>query len=835
MGKSLVIAEKPSVAADLSRALGKFERNGDYFENESTIISSAIGHLVEICAPEGVEPKRGKWNLENLPVLPHEFALRPIEKTETRFNLLKRLIKSKEVTELINACDAGREGELIFRNLTRITGTNKPVKRLWLQSMTPQAIRDAFTRLRSDEEMRPLADAATSRSESDWLVGINSTRALTAFNSRIGGFQKTTAGRVQTPTLAILVEREEKIRGFQPRPYFEVHGDFGVSAGSYRGRWFDEKFKRNGDDDARAERIWDREKADAIKAKCEGKTGIVEEEKKPATQAPPLLYDLTTLQREANSRFSFSARRTLQIAQALYEKHKALTYPRTDSRYLPEDHLATARNVLGSFADSTLAAHATKALSNGWVRPSKRIFDNAKVSDHFAIVPTGQAPKSLDDAEQKIFDMVARRFIAVFYPAAQFEVTTRITRVEGEAFKTDGRIIVDPGWLAVYGREAEGSGENDKAITAVRAGESAQTQAIEIKENITKPPARYSEATLLSAMEGAGKLIDDEELREAMSEKGLGTPATRASIIEGLIFEGYIDRQGRDLIALAKGISLITLLRNLHAEVLCKPELTGEWESKLKQMERGKLGRDEFMQQIRGLTNDLVAKVKSFTGTEIQGDYQPLEVKCPKCSGGPFKEDYRTFECASCGLRVWKKLADREFEREEVKTLLSEGRVGPLSGFRSKMGRTFDAVVTIGEVENEEKGGKEWRVTFEFDKPASGEGAKADLDNAPVIGEATGGVVKETDNAFIFVPTDVKAKPVRMGKTILQKEIPPAQALKLFREGKTDLIPKFISKKGRPFSAFLKLEGNKVGFEFEPREKKAPAKKAAKAPAAAAE
>ncbi|MGC3988273.1 MAG: DNA topoisomerase [Chthoniobacteraceae bacterium] len=422
-----------------------------------------------------------------------------------------------------------------------------------------------------------------------------------------------------------------------------------------------------------------------------------------------------------------------------------------------------------------------------------------------------------------------------FTRPAQFEVTTRITRVEGEAFKTDGRIIVDPGWLAVYGREAEGSGESDKAITAVRAGETAQTQAIEVKENVTKPPARYSEATLLSAMEGAGKLIDDEELREAMSEKGLGTPATRASIIEGLIFEGYIDRQGRDLIAMAKGISLITLLRNLHAEVLTKPELTGEWESKLKQMERGKLGRDEFMQQIRGLTNDLVAKVKSFTGTDIQGDYQPLEVKCPKCAGGPFKEDYRTFECASCGLRVWKKLADREFEREEVKTLLSEGRVGPLSGFRSKMGRTFDAVVTIGEVENEEKGGKEWRVTFEFDKPASSEGAKADLENAPVLGEANGGVVKETDSAFIFVPTDAKAKPVRMGKTILQKEIPAAQALKLFREGKTDLIPKFISKKGRPFSAFLKLEGNKVGFEFEPRAKKekAPAKKPAKAAATA--
>jgi DNA topoisomerase-3 len=831
MGKRLVIAEKPSVAADLARALGKFERNGDYFENETTIISSAIGHLVEICAPEGVEVKRGKWNLENLPVLPHEFALRPIEKTETRFNLLKRLIKKKEVSELVNACDAGREGELIFRNLARISGTTKPIKRLWLQSMTPQSIRDAYANLRSDEEMRPLADAATSRSESDWLVGINSTRALTAFNSRIGGFQKTTAGRVQTPTLAILVEREEKIRAFQPRPYFEVFGDFGVTAGSYRGRWFDEKFKKAGEEDARAERIWDLAKAETIKAKCDGKPGVVTEEKKPTSQAAPQLYDLTTLQREANSRFSFSARRTLQIAQALYERHKVLTYPRTDSRYLPEDHLETAKGVLASIADQKLAPLGEKALKNGWVRPNKRVFNNAKVSDHFAIVPTGTDPKSLDEAEQKLFDMVMRRFIAVFYPPAEFEVTTRITIVEEEKFKTDGKIIVKPGWMEVYGRQAEAESESDKTIVPIETNERVQTLLIEIKENVTKPAPRYTEATLLSAMEGAGKFVEDEELREAMSEKGLGTPATRASIIEGLIYEGYIDRQGRDLIAMAKGISLITLLRNLHAEVLCKPELTGEWESKLKQMERGKLGRAEFMEQIRGLTQDLVAKVKTFTGTEIQGDYQPLEVTCPKCGSSPFNEDYRTFECANCGLRVWKKLADREFEREEVKTLLGTGRVGPLSGFRSKMGRTFDAAVTIGEVENEEKGAKEWRVTFEFDKPAGSEGAAADLEAAPVIGEANGGVVKETAAAFIFVPADAKAKPVRMGKTILQKEIPVAQALKLFREGKTDLLPKFISKKGRPFSAYLKLEGDKVGFEFEPRAKKekAPAKKTAKA------
>src|SRR5213080_1564876 len=408
MSKSLVIAEKPSVARDLARVLGKFKHEKDFFENDQYVISSAIGHLVEMVPPEGAEVKRGKWNIENLPVLPDHFDLIPKEKTKSRLQVLKRLIKRPDVTEIINACDAGREGELIFRNTLRWTGAKKPTRRLWLQSMTPEAIRVGFEHLRSEREMQPLADAATSRAESDWLVGINATRALTSFNSRSGGFQKTAAGRVQTPTLAILAGREEKIRSFKPRSYFEVHADFGVKAGSYRGRWFDENFKSDGDEDARAERLWSREKAAEIEAKCADKTGEITEEKKSATQASPLLYDLTTLQREANGRFSLSARRTLQIAQALYEKHKALTYPRTDSRYLPEDHVATAKRVMGSFEDRSLSGHAEKALQQGYVHPNKRIFNNAKVSDHFAIVPTGTVPHGLSETEQKIYDLVAR-------------------------------------------------------------------------------------------------------------------------------------------------------------------------------------------------------------------------------------------------------------------------------------------------------------------------------------------------------------------------------------------------------------------------------------------
>ncbi len=402
MSKALVIAEKPSVAADIARALGRLERKDDAFENDQYVISSAVGHLVELALPSEMDKKRGKWTFAALPVIPDEFELRPIESNEDRFKMLKRLLKRADVTEIINACDAGREGELIFRMIVKLAGVNKPVRRLWLQSMTPDAIRTAFQNLRSDEEMVPLAKAAFSRAESDWLVGINGTRAMTAFNSKAGGFQLTPVGRVQTPTLAILVEREKKIRAFKSRTYFEVFGDFGVKAGTYRGRWLDETFRKGADEDARAERLWDREKADAIRDKCLGKTGVVTEEKKPASQAPPLLFDLTSLQRDANGRFGFSARRTLQVAQQLYEKHKVLTYPRTDSRHLPEDYLATVRRTMGSFADPVLAGHADKALATtGCGRPRK-----------FSITPRfpTTTPSSRPARPRKIWTKRSRKF-----------------------------------------------------------------------------------------------------------------------------------------------------------------------------------------------------------------------------------------------------------------------------------------------------------------------------------------------------------------------------------------------------------------------------------------
>ncbi len=835
MSKILVIAEKPSVAGDLAKALGKFKKEKGYYEGDSMVISHTVGHLLEIQEPDSFKVVRGKWSLENLPVLPTHFDLIPREKAQDQLRILKKLLARKDVSEVVNACDAGREGELIFRYVAQHFKNQKPVKRLWLQSMTADAIRQGFATLRDDAEMIPLGEAATCRSESDWLVGINGSRAMTAFYKELlGGFQVTPVGRVQTPTLAILVEREEKIRNFKARPYFEIHGTFAVAAGTYPGKWFDEDFKKSDDEDAKSERLWDRVKADEIQTKCQGKTGTVSEERKPTTQAPPLLYDLTTLQREANGRFGFSAKRTLQLAQSLYERHKVLTYPRTDSRYLPSDNLPIAKKVLAGL-DEPLATHARKALANDWVKPTPRIFNNAKVSDHHAIIPTGASPDKLDEYEMKLYDLVARRFIAVFYPPAKFEVTKRITTIEGEKFKTDGKILREPGWLEVYGKLA--AGEDDDSLVPVKEGEPAAAESIEVKELETKPPARYNEATLLSAMEGAGKLIEDEELREAMSQRGLGTPATRAAIIEGLLTQEYIRREGRELAASAKGMKLITALREIKIDALSSPELTGEWEHKLKEMEAGRFKRDAFMEEIRTLVANVIAKIKDASGhvnsETMRGNFHDLPTKCPRCgSTAGFKESFKAYDCKNqeCKLVVWKTVSSRELEPTEVTTLLETGSVGPIKGFKSKMGRPFEAKLALSE-------GTEWKTTFDFgdggirsNEPFNKEAATLIVEQCPVCEK---GGIYEAGIAYACEHGlgPEKKCAFRMGKMILQREISPDDVRKICTEGKTNLLTKFISKKGRPFNAFLVLDkkSGKVGFEFEERKPKAPKKGAAKA------
>src|SRR5205085_2745583 len=649
MAKKLIIAEKPSVAADIARALGGFTRKSDFFESSDYVLSSAVGHLLELVVPDEYDVKRGKWSFRNLPVIPPRFALAPLEKSAQRLNLLLRLMKRKDVSALVNACDAGREGELIFRSIVQHAHSKKPIERLWLQSMTQQSIRDGFSRLRHDKDLLPLADAAKSRSEADWLVGINGTRAMTAFNSKEGGFYLTTVGRVQTPTLAILVEREERIRSFVSRDYWEVKARFAAKAGEYPGRWFDAKFKKDDDTERKPERIWEIARANEIVEACRGKVGIASEETKPTTQLSPLLYDLTSLQREANGRFGFPARMTLSLAQALYEKHKVLTYPRTDSRALPEDYLPTVKESLKALGDTdAFAPFARQILKQGWVKPNKRIFDNTKISDHFAIIPTLQTPKQLNEAEQKLYDMVVRRFLAVFFPAAEFLQTTRITRVDEQHFKTEGRVLRNPGWLAVYGRAV---GEDAQNLPAIEPNEKVALLEVSEQANQTKPPPRYTEATLLSAMEGAGKLVEDDELRAAMEAKGLGTPATRAATIEGLIREEYVNRDGRELVPTPKAFSLLFALHMLHIVELASPERTGEWEHKLKLIEAGKLTREEFMDQISDLVRKVVTVIK--TGDIPDVVYATVPAPCPKC-GGVVQENYRKFQCQKCDFAIWK-------------------------------------------------------------------------------------------------------------------------------------------------------------------------------------
>jgi len=821
--KTLIIAEKPSVAADIAKALGRVKKEGDHFENDELVISSAVGHLVELFMPEDIDKKLKMWRLGSLPILPETFQLKPIEKTKAKFATLKKLLARKDVDQVVNACDAGREGELIFAYIYDAAGSKKPVKRMWMQSMTQNAIRTAWAALRDGEELAPLRDAARSRSEADWLIGINGTRAIT---SRMFGRTRgkvATVGRVQTPTLALVVERERLIRAFQPRSYWRLMATFGLASGeTYEGTYQRPQFKKGTDSDDRADRLWEEPLARQLLAEVEAglgaKAALVSEEKKRTTQIAPRLYDLTTLQREANNRYGLSATRTLQIAQALYEKHKVLTYPRTDSRALPEDYVSVMFSLLPSLPGD-LGTFGARAVESGWVRPYKRIFNNAEVSDHFAIVPTGEDARHLDDMEAKVFDLVARRTVAAFYPAAEHDVTTRTSTVAGHGFKTEGKVLAVPGWLEVYNRDQTAK-DILPAITAAdvdAAGRpAADANEARLDAEQTKPPAHYTEATLLSAMETAGKLVDDEELAEAMKEKGLGTPATRASTIEHLIREKYLERDRRDLLCTAKAEQLIDFLGALGVEPLTKPALTGEWEHRLKQMEGRKLSREEFMQGIRALASDLVERAKTYSETD--GESRETAIVSPT-DGQPMVETVRAFRSQDGLLVVYKTVGNRMLSEEEVGVLVTERQIGPLEGFRSKMGRPFTATLRLKE---------DHKIEFVFAERNGGEngegnGEPVDPTTLPTIGVCPkcGGAVKEAANSFACEQQlNGSGKcDFRFSRTLLGQTIPTADAQKLLAGEKTSVLEGFKSKRtGRNFSAQLFLKaGGGLGFEFPPR------------------
>lgn len=794
-GKTLIIAEKPSVAADLVKVLGakSFTKGTGVYESDTTIVSHAIGHLVTIADPKDIDERYKAWDMKTLPMLPEKFPLVATPTTKAQLSILSKLIKRKDVTTIINACDAGREGELIFFYILDyvLKGNfkNKTLKRLWMQSMTPTAIQEAFENLRSAEDMENLKNAALCRSEADWLVGMNGSRGLTAYNSSMGGFRITPCGRVQTPTLAIIVKREEERNKFVPQKFWTISADFDNKGVGYQGKWF------TGDSKERQKQIFDEKKVKEILAKCKGKSGTIEESTAPSQQKCGQLYDLTTLQREANNRFGFSAKTTLSIAQSLYEHYKATTYPRTDSRCLPEDYVGVVKATLGKIT-GPLSKFAQEALDKNYVKKTPKVFDNSKISDHFAIIPTGVAPKGLSEAEEKIYNMICQRFIAVFFPPAQYLNTTRVTTVESETFITEGKILVEPGFKAVYGKDSD----DDSNIPKLN-GNSAKAVGIESEEDFTKPPAHYTESTLLSMMESAGKLVEDDELRDAMKERGLGTPATRAAIIEKLVSDKYVVRDGKEMIPTAKAFDLIKVLSAMDIEALTSPELTGEWEYKMDLISKGKESRENFMQGIVEMTRTMVKNIKGFKEESTSGEasFSPVNGK-------------KVFETVSRyttedGIVIRKIFGGKHLSEAEIVELLTKRKIGPLTGFRSKRGTEFSAAIVITD---------EKKVEFVFeDKPENIEiGEKigqSPIDGTDVFETMTGYV----SQSFIDkLPTGIS-----LPKILLGKEIPLDEIKKMLAGEKTALIKGFRSNKThRLFDAFLTLDKGKLKFDFPPRD-----------------
>ncbi|AOT69744.1 DNA topoisomerase III [Geosporobacter ferrireducens] len=712
--KKLVIAEKPSVARDIAKVLGAKTKGEGYLEGNGYVVTWAIGHLVALCDPEEYDLKYKRWDMRTLPVIPEEMKLKPIKRTYQQYKIIKTLLADKDVSMLICATDAGREGELIFRYIYSLARCSKPVKRLWISSLTDEAIKEGFENLKDGKDYDALYLSAKCRSESDWLVGINATRAYTVkYNSLL------TIGRVQTPTLAILVKREKEIEAFIPQAYWELNGDFG----SYKGIWIDKENKES--------RIDSREKAEALAKKVLNQSGFVKDiESKKIVKKPPLLYDLTELQRDANKRYGYTAERTLTIAQGLYEKRKVITYPRTDSKYLSKDLIKGLQKKIENLRDGQYKEFCEYLLKLEKLPISKKIVDDSKVSDHHAIIPTDKKAdvSKFSQEEKNIFYLIAQRFLSVFFPDYIYNSTTVISEVMEEWFKTTGQQIMQLGWQSLY-RDEDGCKDN---IPKVMKGQEILVKGTSIEDKQTQPPKRYTEAALLSAMENAGKFIEDEDLREQLKESGIGTPATRASIIERLIEVGYVLREGKNLIPTEKGKNLIAIV----PEELSSPELTGKWERALNRIAKGKMDEKRFMEGIGRFTAFLVKdayeretriafererKKTGRKGSQAAASATAQEKLgiCPACKVGEILEGSKNFYCSNykqgCKFGLFKqdKLMARyrkKMSKTIVKQLIQKGEA-LLKGVVSPKGGKFDAKIKLKQLES-----GYWGWSFDFEK-----------------------------------------------------------------------------------------------------------------------
>jgi DNA topoisomerase III len=718
----LIIAEKPSVGRDLGRVLGVKGGSREYLEGADKVITWCIGHLVELEEPATYDPAWKAWSLSTLPMIPPKFLLRPTEQTLAQFKVVKSLLQDKRFTEVINACDAGREGELIFRYVYELSGSKLPMKRLWISSLTDEAIKHGFSSLKSGSQFDGLFDAARCRSEADWLVGMNATRGMTA-RSR-NGAQSTlySIGRVQTPTLAILVHREKEILNFVSKEYWEVKGTFlNASQSRFTATWQMAKQSRFGTKDLAAQ-VAARDKA--LGAATDPKGPRVESlQKKTLKEPPPLLFDLTLLQQTANRRFGFTSAQTLELAQALYETHKVLTYPRTGSRFLSNDIAKDLSRIFTALQPLPEYAAFVTSLLGTPPTITKRVFDDAKVSDHHAIIPTGKPVRldALSSEERCIFDVVVRRFLGAFYPDAEFEQTELTIRVGGptapkptettpflevlpplpDLYITRGRVRAVVGWQTVAGidpEDEEKKDANEQSLPSLQVGEALEGR-FEVLSKKTTPPSRYTEATLLSAMEFAGKQIEDEALRQAMKDGGLGTPATRASTIETLITRDYILREKKQVKPTPTGMALIDAV---PVESLRSPELTGSWEARLARMSRNEETRTAFMKDIAEYVQDMVDKIKTQAAPVASAPSSGATTgsalgPCPKC-GGQVHIGNWNYPCEKdCGFSVPKKLAQKVLSESVVSTLLKKKRTQPVKGFVSKLGKKFEAVLVLTE------------------------------------------------------------------------------------------------------------------------------------------